>query len=125
MKQFYPLHRIIWTFATIILFCVAVPAKAALSIPSADTISYGYDQAGNRISRGIIYLKSTKVADTVNYEDNFGKTRIIISPNPNGGRFTLTVTGNTETSNMKIFLYNLSGNLIFEQQQPEASTVID
>ena len=126
MKQFYTPKRIIWPFVTILLFCVAAPVKAALPILSADTVSYGYDQVGNRISRGIIYLKSTKAdSQPVDYKDKLGKTKITISPNPNGGRFTLSVTGTTETTKMKIYLYSLSGNLIYESQQPFTSTKID
>ncbi len=125
MKKFFTTKCIIGAFATIILFFVANQAIAALPVLSADTVSYGYDLTGNRIFRGIIYLKSTRVTDTVDYKDNLDKTRIIISPNPNGGRFTLTVTGNTRTDSMKIFLYNLSGNLIFKRQKTEVNTEID
>lgn len=124
MKQFYPFRSFFFAITTIILICFATQAKAA-PVLSADTISYGYDQAGNRISREIILLKSTKVDQPVDYKDNLGTTKITISPNPNGGQFTLSVTGVTTKTDMKIYLYNLSGNLIYKNQLPQTTTEID
>ena len=128
MKQFYTPKRIIWTFATIILFCVAVPAKAAAPLSLADTsVVYTYDQAGNRITREVVYLKSVKAvgSEPVVHQDQLGDTKITISPNPNGGKFTLKVTGIAGKINMKIYLYSISGALIYENQNPEMSTEID
>lgn len=125
MKQFYSSPKIIWIFATIILFFVAIQAKAAQPIASADTVSYGYDQAGNRISRGVIVLKSTKVDQPIKYQDNLGKTKITICPNPNGGQFKLSVTGITTKANMKITLYNISGELVYKNFLPPQSIEID
>lgn len=125
MKQIYTSPKIIWSLASLIFFFVAIQAKASRPVASADTVSYGYDQAGNRISREIIVLKSTKVDQPIKYQDHLGKTKITISPNPNGGQFKLSVTGTNTKTNMKISLYNLSGELIYKNFLPKHSTEID
>ena len=128
MKSFKTLQNFIVIFVITLLISVSVKVEAASPISLADTsVVYTYDQAGNRITREVVYLKSAKAdrSQPVDHQYQLGDTKITISPNPNGGKFTLKVAGITGTTKMKIYLYSISGTLIYEKQNPEMSTEIE
>mgnify|MGYP002641260348 CR=1 FL=1 len=100
------------------------------SIPSfSQIVSFKYDESGNRILREIIYLKSTEVdnnnTESIVYETDIGDTKVIISPNPNGGKFTVKVEGPNNHFPSNIYVHNLMGSLIYERQQAGHTTEVD
>ncbi len=88
----------------------------------AQSIGYGYDAAGNRISRYIITTKDAVENDTApqNNPQEFkldSQTKTLIYPNPTAGllNFKITSPGNEENLNIRVKVYTVSGNLIVDE----------
>jgi len=66
----------------------------------AQTISYAYDNAGNRISRTILLSTSPqgvkKAEDPVLVEYQIGERKITVYPNPTKGKLAVEITGGNE-----------------------------
>lgn len=97
---------------------------------SAQTISFEYDDAGNRISRDVIYLKTTEVDSSDNrqadvFKEMLGETKVTISPNPNGGRFTVKIEGYDVENPPQVYLHSISGIMIYEDRNAVTLTNID
>ncbi|RLD42175.1 MAG: hypothetical protein DRI89_07890 [Bacteroidetes bacterium] len=111
-------------FLPIILICAVLPAQ---------TVSFGYDLAGNRTSREVIYLQATnnltgeesdsQLTETEEYVEMISDVRVTISPNPNRGQFEVKIEG--KDSPTELYLHSLSGVLIFEEQEVGELTRID
>lgn len=97
---------------------------------TAQIVEFEYDNAGNRILRDIIYLKTT-IADsnynkqTAEFQEMLGETLVTISPNPNGGKFTVKIEAYDFKIHPQIYLHSISGMLIYENSKAEMLTVID
>ena len=85
----------------------------------AQTISYAYDNAGNRISRTIVLSTSSqgvkKAQDPIPVEDQLGERKIIVYPNPTKGELAVEITGGNEKpvseggDEIRIILYSAEG----------------
>jgi len=97
---------------------------------SAQTVSFEYDNAGNRVLRDVIYLQPT-IVDTNNikqaevYKEMLGETIVTISPNPNGGRFSVKMEGFDLENPPQMYLHSISGTMIYENRNASILTVID
>ena len=106
---------------------------------SAQTVQFSYDASGNRISRDIVLAKSGDVtsADSTDkelqeqyYVDLFSDVKVTISPNPNGGKFTISISSESgempkEKNPVKLMLFSLRGDVIYELNQFEAVNQLD
>ena len=97
----------------------------------SQVISFEYDQSGNRILREVIYLKTI---DTENGDTSFYKSHqaeyldnfiITISPNPNGGKFTVEVDNLNLKYHFEIYIHTLVGALIYENNNASNFNKID
>jgi hypothetical protein len=88
---------------------------------SQDKVSYGYDAAGNRTSRTIIYAAPPSPAPAEPQEDEappavysemLSDIEIKIYPNPTDGLLKVEILNLPEKQTANIWLYNLSGKLI-------------
>jgi len=97
---------------------------------SAQTVEFRYDASGNRTARDVIYLQSTST-DSTNakkaevFNDLLGVTKITISPNPNGGRFSVKIENYDLESPAQLFLYSINGTMIYETQKLSMLNEID
>jgi len=93
----------------------------------AQNISFTYDAAGNRTGRDIVVLKETKIADTslFNKKALIDKVKVIISPNPNGGVFSIKLANYKNSELVTIFLHDLSGKQIFKKENCTSFTSVD
>ena len=87
------------------------------AIHSQNTVSYGYDAAGNRISRVIIFppLKSDSESQDespVVYSEVLSDIEVKIYPNPTTGLLKVEIRNLPEKQTAGIRLYNLSGKLV-------------
>lgn len=82
-------------------------------------VSYGYDAAGNRISRTIVLAKSlTKVATTDSIPpatEMLAELQVKIYPNPTKGRLAVEVSGMKETDTGVVSIFNMKGGLILQE----------
>jgi len=97
----------------------------------AQTIEFTYDQSGNRISRNVVYLQPMQSNDSSSFEEAreqtqmLGNKKITISPNPNGGRFSINIEGLEPDTPPQIYLHNLKGSVIYENPKADLLTQID
>jgi len=107
-----------------LLFC------CYFSIAKGQTVSYGYDAAGNRINRVIDLspLRSAEV-DTQEEPQVFSEVlkglEIRIYPNPTDGILKVEVMGLSEGKEARFSLYALSGVLIVDKRSASGVETLD
>ena len=105
---------------------------------SAQTVQFGYDESGNRTSRDIVLAKSGDVTSAGStdkdlreqyYVDLFSDVKVTISPNPNGGKFSIKVenidlnAGNTPP--IQLLLLSISGEVIYRADELQHFNEVD
>lgn len=122
------IHKAIFGFILTIL---------SAKILSAQTpVIYLYDDAGNRIFR-TIELKSAN-ADSSNkgnavsailkpevFQDKLGDKKILIYPNPTRGQLKIDIEGYQEEVYSGLYLYTVSGGLLFSKSPANSSMEVD
>jgi len=124
----------------LIIFCTMFGLGDTLA---QTTMSFGYDNAGNRTSRSIkISLKSAKVDSSdlallkeqtdpqaekkkEVFEDKLGEQKILIYPNPTKSELKVDITGFDFSKSASIANYNQSGKLIAKKSPLSGSDVMD
>lgn len=84
----------------------------------ADTVSYSYDQAGNRIKREIV-LSQFRMSPSESYTDMLSDKEVRIYPNPTKGILKVEIDDYEETAGYSLYLYSTSGKLLLS---PEVSS---
>jgi len=103
---------------------------------NAQTVVFTYDEAGNRLSQAleIKKIRDTDSSDLVTEQKSvmalieattINDIEVIVSPNPNGGKFDVRMSGVGENTDIKIYLHSMSGKLIFESKPAQLITTID
>jgi len=87
------------------------------ALHSQNTVSYGYDAAGNRISRTIVIppLRSAPESQDeqpVVYSETLSDIELKIYPNPTDGLLKVEIRNLPEKQTAGVWLYNLSGKLV-------------
>jgi hypothetical protein len=98
MKQFYLLF-------SFLLF---------LSSGVAQTVSYGYDNAGNRIFRKIVTLTKVQAVKKSSETpapaiDQLGERKITVYPNPTKGALAVEITGGDTKDEIRLILFSAQG----------------
>jgi len=93
---------------------------STLDLQAQTTVSYDYDNAGNRTSRATVRLRSAETDKSLsgvdeeeirtNVTPNFAVT---VYPNPVKSQLTVAVTGNTDLSEHEVVLSELSGRILY------------
>jgi len=95
----------------------------------AQTISYGYDAAGNRISRVITMPRSmaqkNKVEETNIQSEMLENLEIRLYPNPTDGILNVEVDRLPEGMQARFSIYNLSGKLLLDKNSPSGYETLD
>ena len=101
------------------------------ALHSQNTVSYGYDAAGNRISR-VIEMPKLKSASApveeepqVVYSEMLADIRINIYPNPTHGKIKIDIQNLPKGETANINLYSLSGHLVVSKHKVTSSVEID
>ena len=93
----------------------------------AQTVSFSYDQAGNRIQREIIFIGDKDISDTITTQFNsiLDEVTVTIYPNPNGGKFSVEIHNADENLDATLLLHTLSGKLIIKKENLNKLTNVD
>ena len=97
----------------------------------AQTVSYSYDQAGNRISRITINVgptmtkRNTETTDTVLGKDVLGKLEVKIFPNPTKGALGVDLTGINPDIITRISVYGGQGAQLYNAVAIEGLNPLD
>lgn len=103
---------------------------AIAKVSISQTVVFAYDDTGNRISRKVPGQKSNTIKST-NEEFTDGafssgeNSRIIISPNPTQGEFTISMYGYSLNSKYEISLFNSIGVLVWKDESSELQKTVD
>ena len=94
------------------------------------TVSFTYDNSGNRTSRTTIVLKSTATAQEDSsssepYADQLGEHSILIYPNPVESELTVEIRGLEENSDAVISLFDQGGRLMLIRGNAQGSNTLD
>lgn len=96
-------------------------------ILAAQTVSYGYDNAGNRVRREIVMqTRASSKEETIPKlsEEMFGR-KITISPNPTEGILTIEIGNLESVYNCKLEIYQISGSKLLSTRVQEEMTSLD
>lgn len=83
----------------------------------SQTISYEYDNAGNRIKRLVIGLKSAQLATPEDHEpitDTWGVRKIIVFPNPTKGDLKISITGGDPDDKYTYSIFDAGGKPVLK-----------
>ena len=110
---------IVTAFASV-LFCCTVTAQ---------TIEYGYDACGNRVTRQIVLEKTNKSLSVANVQEDFseeqlGEVQVRIYPNPTHGHLKVVLQGVDELQGT-IEVYDTQGKRIAYLTNAEHENDID
>ncbi|MDR0506375.1 MAG: T9SS type A sorting domain-containing protein [Dysgonamonadaceae bacterium] len=97
---------------------------------SQSRVSFGYDAAGNRISRTIVITQQNQVSappqeETDIYSEMLTHIEIRIYPNPTEGLLKVEINNLPENETAIIALYNLSGQAIVVRRGVSGYSEID
>ncbi|MBE6341147.1 MAG: T9SS type A sorting domain-containing protein [Bacteroidales bacterium] len=109
----------------ILAFVLAIVSIAA----SAQTIEYGYDACGNRVTRQIVLEKTNKSLSVASVQEDFseeqlGEVQVRIYPNPTHGHLKVVLQGVDELQGA-IEVYDTQGKRIAYLPKAEHENDID
>ena len=114
----------------ILLFLLSMSIYPALH--AQNTVSYGYDAAGNRISRVIVMpdLRSAVASPEEDlpasvYSEMLSDIEVKIYPNPTAGWLKVEIRNLPDEQTADIRVYNLSGQMIIASEKVRDFTEID
>ena len=95
-----------------------------------NTISYTYDNAGNRISRKIITIppsgiKRHQPTDSVVIKETIGERTIKVFPNPTRGALGIDIQGGDPKHELRLQIYSGAGAMLYNQPATEGLNPID
>jgi hypothetical protein len=99
----------------------------ACGIASAQ-VSYGYDAAGNRISRTITLTRHAIVStDTISepVTEKLNDLEVKIYPNPTKGQLNVIISGLADNESGTISIYSAQGQLILKERISSLSVSLD
>lgn len=123
------------------IFAIVIPDK--LPAQKQNKIEFTYDDAGNRLTKNVIYfllsdtsknnnLDTTNVIDTsyynneiTKYTEKIGLYTASIYPNPTMGKLILKLSNIDENINAVLFLTNTSGKAILRKKIINKFTEVD
>lgn len=116
------------------LFIVGLLSMLAVA-GFSQSVSFTYDAAGNRVTRALTLQKINSNAGSLNDSTEkhtalieaitIDDVEVTISPNPNGGKFKVSISNLNDQSNVKIFLHTMTGKLVFETIKPKPITTVN
>ena len=106
------------------LICILL-LLAAMNI-SAQSVTYTYDNAGNRIERIVTLLKSSAAPEEVTaLSDLIAKKAVSIYPNPTQGILTVEIKGYTNEVQADFRLADMAGRTIISKKAASGYQTFD
>ena len=128
MKKLYTLWVMLWFYA-------------AIASAQTTTIVYEYDGAGNRVLRKVDRITMSPLSagnasdttglhkqtelDNLNYTEDINGVTFNLFPNPTEGRFTVEMKNGHSEDQISIYLYSVTGELIYSTTRVEPCTIVD
>ena len=122
-------------FATHVSLFIVLLCCTGIFANAQNSVSYGYDDSGNRISRTINMpmlptppQDSTKTGDEKSqeiYTDALAETAITIYPNPTKGQLTVKISNMPQDSASSLTLFDMHGRVITQKQHLSEENRLD
>lgn len=108
------------------------------NIGFSQNVTYTYDDAGNRLTRALLVIQ--KITSATNNIESVEKSVncisgnksitidnvvVKVSPNPNGGRFDVTIDKPKQQTKVGIYLHSLNGTLVYEENKANTTNTIN
>lgn len=108
-----------------IILCTSAMLLASLT-SSAQSITYSYDAAGNRVSRGLTVSRMRKQErKTLNLADgNDQEGKVRLTGDSRTGTVTVEIIGHRTGDRCEVSLYALSGENLLQLQLSESSVTL-
>lgn len=110
-----------------LLIFIALPFLTCTS--ASAQVSFGYDAAGNRISRTIVLAGTlTKAAATDSikpFTEMLGELQVKIYPNPTKGKLAVEITGPAGDAAGAVAIYGTQGQLLLQRAASSSHTDLD
>jgi hypothetical protein len=95
-----------------------------------NTVSYAYDNAGNRISRTVLLSSKSPhvMKDSIApapIEEQLGDRKILVYPNPTKGALAVEINGGNDKDNIRIVLFSAQGIQLKNLKVTNGTTAID
>ena len=105
-------------------------AAFALQGETQNTVTYTYDQAGNRLSRTIIFApmnakRNHQSTDNVVLKETLGERTIKVFPNPTRGALGIEIQGGDPKHEIRLMIYSGAGAVLYNQPATEGLNPID
>ncbi len=106
-------------------------------------ISFTYDESGNRTGRSLLVIGKIDNEDTGNENQNVSRQKedltasfenqsatidditIKVTPNPNGGKFSISISNLNDGYKAGFYLHSMSGTLVYECKKPVELNPVD
>lgn len=96
---------------------------------NSQTISYTYDNAGNRTSRTIVLsaqkAKGLQRPDSTVLKENVGERNITLYPNPTKGALGVNIQGGNSKEILMLYLYSGNGHQLYSSSASEGLNTVD
>ena len=93
-----------------------------------DTITYAYDNAGNRIKREITLERNIPTEKRLKpeiFSDVVSEKNINISPNPTSGIIKVEIVGYEDSDKCEVSIYSVSGLQMLAKRVSSSTTELD
>jgi hypothetical protein len=108
----------------IILLCLLLLVEVVAL--GQTTVGFTYDNAGNRITRQIVTLKSTTLTDSVSItRETMGEKNIMLYPNPTGGILIMNISHLKADEKVIIQVTDMTGHILIRKVQNCTNFEID
>ncbi len=98
-----------------IFLLISLMLLSSMAFSQEYEVNYIYDEAGNRIKRETVELKSqtaNQVLDSVMVQETLKDYKITIAPNPTIGNLNITINGQTAFEQSQLSIYAMDGTLV-------------
>ena len=99
-------------------------------IVMGQSVTFRYDNSGNRTSRNFIALKSTSgassdISPSDTYSDQLDKQSVLIYPNPVRSEITVELKGLEENTEGSIVVFDQGGRLVVTHDMVSSNNTLD
>ena len=101
-------------------FFIIILLLSAATGMSAQSVTYAYDNAGNRTARTVTVAKAPQAPEEMQsltaLSDRIAEKSVVIYPNPTKGMLSVEIKDYTESLKAEFRLMDMSGRTIIEQK---------
>ncbi|MDR2927835.1 MAG: T9SS type A sorting domain-containing protein [Cytophagaceae bacterium] len=112
------------------IYVIGLFLAVSLAATAQQRVEYGYDRAGNRITRQVVTIATQKSAEFNEPEEpveqEFGQRTIRVYPNPTRGNLSIDVQGGSNDEVYRYMLFDMQGKqLLGAERRGNGNTPVE